>query len=317
MSLTNFALVANHPTPAAGSAGARQLKRFAWLALVAGLMMLTTWSRGATLKAEYRFNGTLASSIAGAPDLVSVDPLNQNYYTNEVVNGLSQQVFTWSGVASPVNQQAGLTLNPAGLISSNNYSVQVICKLTDRASAWRRLIDVSNRTSDNGFYVDPGNHLAVYPIISSLTPYTNNVYEDILLTVGGGVVSAYLNGTRQFIGSSTLMDIPSTTNLMIFFVDNNLAGGQGEFSNGSIALLRIYEGVLNLNAPTLSVELSATNSVVLTWPSPSTGFVLQKNSDVSTTNWTANAAIPSDNGTIKTVVVAPPAGKMFYRLYQP
>jgi hypothetical protein len=269
----------------------------------------------ATLKAEYRFNGTLASDVPGAPDLVTIDSLNANHFNADQVSGRTQQVFTWSGNASPVSQQAGLSLDSTGLVNATNYSVEMIFKLTDRDGAWRRLIDVSNRQSDDGFYVDPGDHLDVYPIISSITPFTNGVYEDVILTVGNGIVSAYLNGTLQFSGPSPLMNITSTVNPLIFFVDNDVGGGQGEFSNGSIALLRLYDG--RVENPALTVQSTATNSVVLTWPSPSTGYFLQQNTNLTTTNWNFNAQVPIDDGTNKNVVVMSPVGNMFYRLYHP
>lgn len=287
----------------------------AWCAVFAGWLAFATAVCGATLKAEYRFDSSLASSVPGAPDLAPIDPMNLNGFTNDVVNGQTQTVYSWSGTASPVSQQAGFKLTTSGLVSSTNYSVAMRFKLTDRNLAWRRLIDVNNRQSDNGFYVDPNNHLAVYPIISSVTPFITGAYADVVLTVGGGVVTAYLNGTQQFSGNSRLMDITNPTNSLIFFVDNNVGGGQGEYSNGSIAWLRLYDG--GNFEPTLSISTTATNSVVLSWPSPSPGFILQQTPELSPTNWTAAATTPTDNGIIKSVVVPTPAGQMFYRLYHP
>jgi hypothetical protein len=216
------------------------------------------------------------------------------------------------GNATPVTEQAGFTLDTTGLVGTNSYSVEMIFKLTQGEGGWRRLIDVEDRQSDDGFYVDPGNHLAVYPIISSVTSFTNNGYEHVVLTVGGGTITAYLNGLQQFSGSSTLMDIRSSRQ-MGFFIDNVVAGGQGEFSNGSIALLRLYAGVLV--TPSLSIFRTSTNSVVISWPSPSTGFVLQQNPDLNPANWVTAPQTPGDDGTTKIVIVQPPVGKLFYRLF--
>jgi len=68
--------------------------------------------------------------------------------------------------------------------------------------------------------------------------------------------------------------------------------------------------------PRLSIELTTTNTVLVSWPSPSTGFALQQNSDLSTTNW-VSAPAPTDNGTNKFILVAPPADRRFYRLHKP
>ncbi len=70
-------------------------------------------------------------------------------------------------------------------------------------------------------------------------------------------------------------------------------------------------------APLLSIWLTPTNTVAISWPSPSTGFGLQQNSDPGAANWTGVAQSPADNGTNKTVVINPPVGTMFYRLKKP
>jgi hypothetical protein len=59
------------------------------------------------------------------------------------------------------------------------------------------------------------------------------------------------------------------------------------------------------------------NTVRVSWPSPSAGFDLQQNSDLSTTNWITPSESVTNNGTIKFIEVNPPAGKQFYRLFKP
>lgn len=66
--------------------------------------------------------------------------------------------------------------------------------------------------------------------------------------------------------------------------------------------------------PNLSIVLTSSNTVAVSWPSASTGFNLYANTNLATTNWTAVAATPADNGTTKTVVINPPAGDNFFRL---
>jgi len=272
----------------------------------------------AELKAEYLFSNNFTSSIAGAPALVPVDPLGLNSFTSDTVNGSTRPVYAWNGNANPVTQQAGFTLDTTGLVPTNSYSVQLIFKLTQRDAAWRRLLDVENRQSDNGFYVDPGNHLAVYPIISSVTPFTNHVYQDVLLTVGGGVVTAYLNGRQQFSGASTLMNINfyNQGNTLGFFLDNVIAGGQGEFSNGNIALLRVFSGVAT-PAPALAIWSTPTNTVVISWPSSATGWTLQSTTNLANPNWTSDTNTISDTGLIRSTVAARSGGTKFFRLANP
>jgi glucuronoarabinoxylan endo-1,4-beta-xylanase len=69
--------------------------------------------------------------------------------------------------------------------------------------------------------------------------------------------------------------------------------------------------------PSLNIQLTGSNGLLLSWPSPSAGFTLQQNAKVATTNWTTVGTTPTDDGTNKTVTVNPPAGNGFFRLIQP
>jgi len=61
---------------------------------------------------------------------------------------------------------------------------------------------------------------------------------------------------------------------------------------------------------------NATTSVVVSWPSPSTGFVLQRNSNLATTNWSTNGLVILDDGTNRSAAISPPTGSSFFRLKQ-
>jgi hypothetical protein len=70
-------------------------------------------------------------------------------------------------------------------------------------------------------------------------------------------------------------------------------------------------------APLLAITLSGTNTVLVSWPSPSTGFVLQENTNLNTTSWAPSPATITDNGTNKFIIVNPPVVNRFYRLWKP
>jgi hypothetical protein len=70
-------------------------------------------------------------------------------------------------------------------------------------------------------------------------------------------------------------------------------------------------------APVLSIKLTTTNTAMVYWPSPSAGFNLQVNTNLATTNWATPVETVNDNGTIKYIIVNPPAGDRFYRLKSP
>jgi hypothetical protein len=76
----------------------------------------------------------------------------------------------------------------------------------------------------------------------------------------------------------------------------------------------IIAAVQTPGAPLLSVWRTATNTLVVSWPSPSTGFALYQNTNLNTTNWVSPPETVNDDGTNRFIVVNPPTGNRFYRL---
>jgi hypothetical protein len=68
-------------------------------------------------------------------------------------------------------------------------------------------------------------------------------------------------------------------------------------------------------APLLTIT-HVGNQTIVSWPSPSTGFLLQTNGNLGTANWVNYGGIIGDNGIIKTVTNAPSTGNLFFRLKQ-
>jgi hypothetical protein len=93
----------------------------------------------------------------------------------------------------------------------------------------------------------------------------------------------------------------------------------GSMTGGRYGLVGGYWAIISAvpmpGAPTLTITLTPTNTVMVSWPSPSTGWNLQQNNDLNTANWGA-APAPTDNGTSKYIIVNPPTGNRFYRLMQ-
>jgi hypothetical protein len=91
-----------------------------------------------------------------------------------------------------------------------------------------------------------------------------------------------------------------------------MTGGNYGIDGGFWAVIA---AVQTPGAPLLTIWLTVTNSVAISWPSPSTGFVLQQNTNgLGTVNWSTAPGTVLDNGTTRTVIVSPPAGNRFYRL---
>jgi hypothetical protein len=92
-----------------------------------------------------------------------------------------------------------------------------------------------------------------------------------------------------------------------------MTGGNYSLVGGFWALYAVQTA----GAPVLSIKLTTTNTAQVYWPSPSTGYNLQVNTNLSTTNWVTPAESVQDNGTIKFIIVNPPTGNRFYRLKNP
>jgi hypothetical protein len=89
----------------------------------------------------------------------------------------------------------------------------------------------------------------------------------------------------------------------------------GPMTNGQYSLSGGFWFALQTpGAPDLSINLTSSNSVLVFWPSPSTGFNLQQNNDLNTSTWATPVETVNDNGVIKYIIVTSPAATRFYRL---
>ena len=93
-----------------------------------------------------------------------------------------------------------------------------------------------------------------------------------------------------------------------------MTGGNFSVTGGFWSLLSVVQSP---GAPLLSIRLTSTNTALVSWPSPSTGFTLRQNTNVNTTNWVGASETVNDNGTTKFIIVNPPTGQRFYRLFNP
>ena len=89
-----------------------------------------------------------------------------------------------------------------------------------------------------------------------------------------------------------------------------MSGGTYSLSGGFWALFAVQTP----GAPLLKIFLTSTNTAVVSWPAPSTGFSLQQNTDLGTANWVTPAETINTNGTVSFIIVNPPVGSRFYRL---
>ncbi len=134
-------------------------------------------------------------------------------------------------------------------------------------------------------------------MLVSWSAAAQNFSIDWFKVSGGGGVST--GGVYTVSGTIGQHDAGST-----------MTGGGYSLNGGFWALFAVQ----TTGAPTLTIFHTPTNTAVVSWPSPSTGWHLLQNTTLSGGTWTAPSETVNDNGTTKFIVVNPPVGNRFYRL---
>ncbi len=94
----------------------------------------------------------------------------------------------------------------------------------------------------------------------------------------------------------------------------------GTLAGGNYTLIGGFWGVVAAvqtpGAPHLSITRSGTE-VIISWPAPSTGFVLEQNVDLGTSTWSGVPEPVMQVGNENRVVVPSPVGMRYFRLRHP
>lgn len=234
--ISSFFQLANHVPPC------REIQ----LAAIASctLFLLAGAASAQNLTADYRFEGTRASSVGSAPALTD---LGANEFATETVDGVSRTVLRFE-------QNDGLVLTPvAGVLPSGRYTIVMLFRF-DRVDGFRRTVDFRNGTSDEGAYVHDGRlkHSNDPPNIAP------DEFVQVVYTRDGSTVSqrGYVDGELTVDGrEDPVFDFALTGTTLRFFRDDNEF--PNEASSGAIARLRIYDGPLTESQVALLDRLPA------------------------------------------------------------
>jgi hypothetical protein len=230
--------------------------------------------RSATLAADYRVQNTLNSSVGTIGPLTIVDTAADVSFVSATVLGQTQQVLNFANVGSDHGVQAQTN----GFLSATTYSIVMLASFnfTLGDSVATKIFDFKNLSSDAGLYVNDLTGLLSFNGITPLpiggTPVVTGNYTQIVLTRDGatGLTTVYQNGMIAFSftdtnGDAVLGDATATGNafLTVFDDDNaNIVGVTNESTQGNLARLRLYDGVLTAQ------EVAALDTVVV--PEPAT-----------------------------------------------
>ncbi len=130
---------------------------------------------------------------------------------------------------------------------------------------------------------------------------------------GGTMVGFYQPGPgivfKGFVydGSAlTTLDFPGVSITEFLGVSGNTVFGTTYiYGTGFVAQLQV---------PGLQISLTTSNSLVISWPYPSTGWNLQQNGDLASTNWVTPSKTIANDGTNNFIIVDTRSGNLFFRL---
>ncbi len=191
---------------------------------------------GCTVKADYLFQNTLASSVGSPPELTN---LGTNTFGTAMVDGSSRTVLQFP-------KDNGLALAPTtGVISNSVYSIVKLFAFND-VSGWRRVFEFKNGTGDAGLYVYNGKLNFYNGLGEGMTQIAANSFVQVVLTRDANkLVTVYANGVLQFsFTDSSDLAVIDANNRLRFFQDNTSGGLLGETSAGAVARIRVYDCAL-------------------------------------------------------------------------
>ncbi len=134
----------------------------------------------------------------------------------------------------------------------------------------------------------------------------------------GGSATAIGPGNQRY--SGTVAGVANNSRLGFSF-GASFYEGQATRGDGRVIVeFRIYADTESLSPvvpPTLALTPLPDRTLHASWPASASGFVLQEKADLNNTNWTPVAQSPVVVGTNKVVILNPPVGSRFFRLFKP
>ncbi len=192
-----------------------------------------------SLSADYRFDDNLDSSIPGAPALATEGPGIQLFET-KTVNGVGDRVLSFPA-------GTGLRLEPTPSLNRGDYSV-IVTFAWDALSGYQRILafDPVATGTDDGLY-SYDDYLDFYYYDNASTDYegppgalTASQFFDLTFTrATDKTTKAYVGDAEQISFSDAFDEALIRGDGLRFFKDD-----AGEDEAGSVARIRIYDGVL-------------------------------------------------------------------------
>lgn len=188
--------------------------------------------------ADYAFDGSLASDVGTAPDLVYLGTAES--YSTVMIDGNSVSVLDF---------ELGSGLRFASGGPMDEYTVAMRIRL-DTNPSWQKLVDVSNLADDTGMYLF--NNIAEFfgaspePSFNSAWETLDTEFFELLLSRSAvdDTVRVFIDGIEQF----SFVDngdaaVVNSEGILHFLVDDMVTSG-GESPVGQVDRIRVWDAAL-------------------------------------------------------------------------
>ena len=175
----------------------------------------------------------------------------------------------------------------------------------------------------SGSTVTISSNAVEFGFADSTTTITAEFTSSQLIVEDQPKATAHYNPLQLIFTNSAFTSLAEVSDT---FPDGGLTGSLNgpvitlNWAGGNLTSGQPVQAVFNVNvppAPRLSIRLTSTNTLVLSWPAASTGFNLQQLSSLTSANWVAVTNTPSVVNGRNEVILPPPLGPRFYRLKYP
>jgi len=204
--------------------------------LACGIAVFGSAAYSQNLKADYRFQGDLSSSVAGAPSMTNLTgAAGANSFAADTVDGYSRQSLRFP-------KDSGVAVNTNGVVPSDAYTVVVLFKF-DELTGYRRVMDATNGALDNC-----GAYILNQRFEGESTANTNsilfpNYLQAVIVREASGRVRAYRDGRLKVDVANDQGCFQISSNTLLFFQDDTQE--PGEASAGNVARIRLYDAPMS------------------------------------------------------------------------
>ena len=269
-------------------------------------------------------NGSLYVADLYNDTIRKVAPVGTNWVVTTIAGSASNPGSNdGTNGAARFYEPSGIAIDRAGNLFVTDTYYSIIRKLMPAGTNWV-VSTIAGTASLNGGSADGTNGDAQFNTPYGITVdagdnlYVADTYNNTIRKVApagtnwvtttlAGVADGGSGGSTDGTGAGALFSIP-----YCIAVDGVGDLFVGDTVNGTIREGQVAAGT-NAPAPDLTIGLTALNSVVVSWSNVG-GYTLQTNGNLATPNWAGYGGAVTTSGGTSSIVLPPPAGKLFFRL---